>query len=285
MARLIGILVGIGICVVLMVSLLSGIVSYATESESGPTAYDYVEKPRKVAFTTDGPLGRFDPQQLQRGFQVYREVCAACHGLDYVAFRSLADLGYNEPEIRAIANQWPIEVPDINPDTGEATTRPALPADLFPNPYPNDVAAAAANNNAIPPDLSLIVKARHGGAQYIHSLLTGYQDPPADLPAEFRPSEGLYYNPYFPNLNLAMPPPFSGDGQVSYADGTEATVEQMSRDVSAFLVWTAEPNLQARHRAGVAALIFLFVATGLAYMAYRNVWADRKPPKRKRAKA
>lgn len=279
MARLIGIVIGLGVCVVLLFSLIPGVIAYATHTPE-QSAYAYVEKPRNVSFTTDGPLGRFDNQQLQRGFQVFKEVCAACHGLDFVAFRNLEEIGYNEPEVRAIAAQWAIEVPDINPDTGEAMTRPAVPADRFPNPYANDVAAAAANNNAIPPDLSLIVKAREGGAKYLHSLLTGYREPAADLPAEFAPSEGLYHNPYFPNLNLAMPPPFSGDGQVSYADGTEATVEQMSKDVTAFLVWTAEPNLQARHRAGIATLIFLLIATTFAYLAYRNVWADKKPAKR-----
>ena len=189
--------------------------------------------------------------------------------------RDLEQLGFTKPEVKAIANQWAIEVPDINPDTGEAATRKAQPADHFPSPYANETAARAANNNALPPDLSLITKAREGQAPYVHSLLTGYQDPPANLPAEVRPGPGLYYNPYFANLNIAMPPPLVADGQVTYADGTPATIEQMSTDVSAFLVWTAEPKLEARHRTGVAVVIFLLIATTLSYFAYRNIWHPR----------
>jgi ubiquinol-cytochrome c reductase cytochrome c1 subunit len=192
-----------------------------------------------------------------------------------VAFRNLHDLGYSEAEVKAIANQWQIEVPDINPETGEAATRKAIPADRFPNPYANEVAARAANNNAFPPDLSLITKARHHGPAYVYSLLTGYQNPPANLPPEARPGQGLYFNPYFPNLNLAMPPPITADGQVTYADGTNPTVDQMSKDVAAFLTWAAEPKLENRHRTGVAVLIFLLFATGLAWLSYRQIWADK----------
>ena len=166
-------------------------------------------------------------QQLQRGFQVYKEVCAACHGLSLVAFRDLAALGYEEPEIKAIANQWPIEVPSVNPDTGESATRKAVPSDRFPSPYANETAARAANNNALPPDLSLITKARHDGPAYVHSLLTGYQTPAGrtaegKFPGVEDRRTGLYYNPYFANLNIAMPPPITSDGQVTYADGTAA---------------------------------------------------------------
>ena len=178
--------------------------------------------------------------------------------------------------MKAIANQWQIEVPDVNPQTGEAATRKPIAADRFPNPYANEVAARAANNNAAPPDLSLMAKARHGGADYIYSLLTGYQNPPANLPKDSRPGQGLYYNPYFPNLNLAMPPPITADGQVTYADGTVATRDQMAKDVSAFFAWTAEPRLENRHRTGWAVLIFLLIATVLAYMSYRTIWANHK---------
>jgi ubiquinol-cytochrome c reductase cytochrome c1 subunit len=170
-------------------------------------------------------------------------------------------------------------VPTIDPRTGDATTRKALPADKFPSPYANETAARAANNNAYPPDLSLITKARHSGADYTYSLLTGYQAQPAALLKQFpdvKTPAGLHYNPYFANLNIAMPPPIVADGQVTYADGTNATVDQMSQDVAAFLVWTAEPKLEARHRTGVAVLIFLLIATTLAYLAYRNVWAGVK---------
>ena len=181
--------------------------------------------------------------------------------------------------MKAIANQWAVEVPSINPDTGEPATRKALPADHFPSPYANEVAARAANNNALPPDLSLITKARHGGAAYVHSLLTGFQPQPAALLKEFPDAKtppSLHYNPYFANLNIAMPPPLVSDGQVTYSDGTKPTVDQMAQDVSAFLVWTAEPKLEARHRAGISVLIFLLIATVLGYMAYRNVWAGVK---------
>ncbi len=173
--------------------------------------------------------------------------------------------------MKAIADKWQIEVPSVDPKTGEASTRKALPADKFPDPYPNEVAARAANRNALPPDLSLITKARHGGAAYVASLLTGYRNPPRDLPGESRPGEGTYYNPTFPNLNIAMPPPLR-DGQVSYADGTDPSADQMATDVSAFLAWTAEPKLENRKAAGWATLIFLIFATILAYLAYQNIW-------------
>ena len=163
--------------------------------------------------------------------------------------------------------------------TGEPATRKAIPADRFPNPYPNETAGRAANNNALPPDLSLVAKAREGGAAYIYSLLTGYQAQPRELLAKFpaaKTPEGLHYNPYFANLNIAMPPPITADGQVTYADGTPATVDQMSKDVAAFLLWTAEPNLQGRHKSGLAVLLFLIIATVFGYLSYRNIWADAK---------
>jgi ubiquinol-cytochrome c reductase cytochrome c1 subunit len=279
MVRIIGFFIGLGFVAVAAWSLLWGAIAFVQEPPEPTVESRFHEEPKHVSFASDGPFGHFDRAQLQRGFQVYKEVCAACHGLNLVAFRNLAELGYNEPEVKAIANQWQIEVPDINPETGEATTRKATAADRFPNPYANDVAARAANNNALPPDLSLITKARHGGERYIYSLLTGYRNPPGNLPAEARPGQGLYFNPYFPNLNIAMPPPLTADGQVTYADGTNATVDQMAKDVSAFLVWSAEPRLENRHRAGLATLIFLLVATALGYLAYRNIWADVKSRK------
>jgi ubiquinol-cytochrome c reductase cytochrome c1 subunit len=181
----------------------------------------------------------------------------------------------------AIANQWAIEVPSVNPETGEAATRKAIPSDRFPSPYANETAGRAANNNALPPDLSLMTKARHDGAAYVYSLLTGYEkEQPAELLKKFPASktpQGLYYNPYFPNLNLAMPPPLTADGQVTYAAGNPApTVDQMAKDVAAFLVWTAEPKLERRHGTGQAVVIFLLFATILGYLAYRNIWATEK---------
>ncbi len=283
MVRIFGALVGLGFLLVLLISMITGISGFLREPPTETVEHEFHREPKHVSFSFSGPFGKFDRQQLQRGFQVYKEVCAACHSLNLVAFRNLADLGYNEPEIKAIANQWAIEVPDINPETGEPATRKALPADRFPSPYANEVAARAANNNAMPPDLSLIVKARHHGGDYLYSLLTGYQSAETyrsedgkPLPAEARPGPNLHFNPYFPNLNLAMPPPITADGQVTYADGTNPTVDQMAKDVTAFLTWTAEPNLESRHRAGLAVLLFLIIATVLAYLSYKQIWATAK---------
>jgi ubiquinol-cytochrome c reductase cytochrome c1 subunit len=181
--------------------------------------------------------------------------------------------------VKAIAKNWATEVPSINPETGEPATRKGTPADKIPAPYANEVAARAANNNALPPDLSLMAKARHDGGAYIYSLLTGYQDQPAELLKHFPDAKtpaSLHYNPYFANLNLAMPPPLAADGQVTYADGTKSTVDQMAKDVSAFLIWTAEPKLEKRHATGIAVLGFLLIATILAYLSYRNIWAGIK---------
>jgi ubiquinol-cytochrome c reductase cytochrome c1 subunit len=280
MVRIIAFFVGLGFVGVLLIAFVVNLVA-AVQEPAGETAeHKFHEEPKELSLASDGPFGKFDRAQLQRGFQVYKEVCAACHSLNYVSFRDLAGLGYSEAEVKAIANQWAIEVPTVNPDTGEAMTRKAVPADRFPSPYANETAARAANNNAYPPDLSLIAKAREGGAAYVYSLLTGYQDQPAELLREFpeaKTGEGLHYNPYFANLNLAMPKPITSDGQVTYGPGNPApTVDQMSKDVSAFLVWAAEPKLENRHRAGIAVIIFLLFATVFGYMSYRNIWAEAK---------
>jgi len=271
MVRLLGILVGLGFVLVAGWSLAWGVAAYVSEPHEESVEHRFHQEPRDIAYSFDGPFGKYDRAQLQRGFQVYKEVCSSCHGLSFVAFRNLEDLGYGEAEVKAVADKWQIEVPAVDPKTGEASTRKALPADNFPNPYPNEVAARAANNNQLPPDLSLITKARHGGPAYVASLLTGYRNPPANLPAENRPGPNLHFNPWFANLNIAMPPPLR-DGQVSYADGTNPTVENMATDVSAFLAWTAEPKLENRRRAGLATLIFLLLATILSYLAYQNIW-------------
>jgi len=279
MVRPIAFLAGFGFVVVLLFSLVTGAIAYISEPPAKTAEHEFHLHPKDVSFRSDGPLGKFDRQQLQRGFQVYKEVCAACHSLHQVAFRDLKDLGFTDPEVKAIAKTWPTEVPSVNPDTGEAATRKATPADKIPAPYANEVAARAANNNAIPPDLSLMSKARHDGGAYIYSLLTGYQAQPAELVKHFPDSKtpaSLHYNPYFANLNIAMPPPIAADGQVTYADGTPATIDQMSQDVSAFLIWTAEPKLENRHQLGVAVLGFLLLATILAYLSYRNIWAGIK---------
>jgi ubiquinol-cytochrome c reductase cytochrome c1 subunit len=279
MVRPIAFLAGLGFVFVLLFSLVTGAVAYISEPPAKTVEHEFHLHPKEVSFASDGPLGKFDRQQLQRGFQVYKEVCSACHSLHQVAFRDLKDLGFTDPEVKAIAKNWATEVPSINPETGEPATRKGTPADKIPAPYANEVAARAANNNALPPDLSLMSKARHDGGAYIYSLLTGYQDQPAELLKHFpdaKTPDSLHYNPYFANLNLAMPPPLAADGQVTYADGTKSTVDQMAKDVSAFLIWTAEPKLEKRHATGVAVLGFLLIATILAFLSYRNIWAGIK---------
>ena len=230
-------------------------------------------KPRNVQWQHDGPLGfgvlgTFDRAQLQRGYQVYTEACSACHGLRYVAFRNLEALGFSEPEVRAIARQR--QIADLDPNTGEEITRPGLPSDHFPSPYPNETAARAANNNAYPPDLSLIVSARAGGQQYIYSLLTGYEDPPEGEEV----GDGLHYNPYFAaGSALAMANPLSDD-IVDYDDGSPQTVDQYAKDVSAFMMWAAEPGLGQRKQTGFVVMLFLLVFAGLLYFAKKKVWSD-----------
>ena len=279
MVRLIASLVGAAFVLVLGIALFGSVYGAITDPVAPTAESEYHLHPKELDLASNGVFGKFDRRQLQRGFQVYKEVCAACHSLRLVAFRDLQKIGYSEPEVKAIANQWVIEQPSINPETGEAATRKNIPSDHFPLPFANDVAARAANNNALPPDLSLMTKARHDGGAYIHSLLTGYQPQSAKMLKEFpdiKTPEGLHYNPYFANLNIAMPPPLTSDGQVGYADGTKATKEQMSTDVAAFLTWTAEPNLEARHAAGFASIIFILIFCGIAWGAYQNVWRDVK---------
>ena len=215
----------------------------------------------------EGVFGTFDRAAAQRGLQVYREVCAVCHGLDYIAFRNFEELGYSEEQVRALAEEY--TVTDGPDDNGEMFDRPARPADRFPSPYPNEEAAAAANGGAAPPELSLITKARASGDDYVYSLLRGYEDPPPD--AEERP--GLYYNPYFAGQWIAMPPPLQ-EGLVEYADGTEATVAQMSADVTTFLSWAAEPTLEQRKETGLKVMLFLVIITALLYATKRKIWAD-----------
>lgn len=280
MVRFGAFLVGLFFAGWLLVSFIIGGIAYVSEPPSPTAEHEFHLTPKHASFSFDGPFGHYDKQQLQRGFQVYKEVCAACHSLKFVAFRDLADLGYNEAEVKAIAKTWPIKTPDVDPATGEASTRDPVPADHFPKPFANNVAAAAANNNAIPPDLSLMTKARHHGTAYVYSLLTGYQNQPAELLRQFPDSktpDGLHYNPYFANLNLAMAPPLTAEGQVTYGDDQpKPTVDQMAQDVAAFLTWTAEPKMENRKSAGVAVLFFLIIATGLAFMSYRSIWADQK---------
>ncbi|KQM63712.1 cytochrome C [Sphingomonas sp. Leaf17] len=277
MVRLIASLVGAAFVLVLGLALFSSVSGVITDPPEATAESVFHEHPKELDIASNGVFGKFDRRQVQRGFQVYKEVCAACHSIRLVSFRDLEKIGYSEPEVKAIASQWVIEQPSINPETGEPATRKNIPSDRFPSPFANEVAARAANNNALPPDLSLMTKARHDGAAYVDSLLTGYTTQPAALLKQFpdaKTPEGLHYNPYFANLNIAMPPPITSDGQVTYTDGTRATKAQMAADVSAFLVWTAEPNLESRHAAGLAAVIFILIFIGLAWGAYQNVWRN-----------
>lgn len=265
-------LFGIGAGLVFVIALLWGAVQPREAVVPDPIKA-IVQHPRHVQFQHDGPMGNgvfgtFDRAQLQRGYQVYKEVCAACHSMNQIAFRNLQEIGFSAEEVKALARAS--EVPSIDPQTGEATTRPALPADRLPNPFPNVTAARAANNNALPPDLSLIVKARHDGQNYLYSLLTGYDKP---IPAGHEVPEGLSFNPYFHSANIAMARPLQDD-QISYADGTTASTDQMSKDVTAFLRWAAEPELEQRRQTGVATLLFLSILSVLAFLTYRKVWAN-----------
>ena len=219
------------------------------------------------SWPTNGMFGSFDRAATQRGLQVYREVCAACHSLHFVAFRNLSTLGYSEADIKAMAAQ--ATVTDGPNDAGDMFDRPGQPFDRFPSPFPNENAAAAANGGKAPPDLSLMAKARAGGPDYIYSLLTGYEEAPADIQVP----DGGHYNISFPGHIIAMPPPLSDD-QVTYADGTPATVSQMANDVAQFLVWAAEPTLEERKATGLKVLLFLVVLSALTFALKRKVWAD-----------
>jgi ubiquinol-cytochrome c reductase cytochrome c1 subunit len=232
-----------------------------------PVAAQEEAVPIQRDWSFEGFFGTYDRSAAQRGLQVYREVCQTCHGLKYVAFRNLAALGFTEDEVSAIAAEY--QITDGPNDEGEMFERPGRASDYFPPPFPNEPAARLANGGALPPDLSLITKARADGTNYLYSLLQGYEEPPAGEEG----LEGLYYNAYFPNHWIAMPPPLSDD-QVSYADGSSTSIEQMSADVAVFLTWAAEPMLEQRKQTGLKVLLFLIIVTGLFYATKRKIWAD-----------
>jgi cytochrome c1 len=233
---------------------------------------------KAVDFSFEGPFGTYDRGALQRGFQVYKEVCSACHGLDHIAFRNLADEGgpgFSEAQAKAIAAGYkipadPNDKGDIFDDKGVRLTRAGITADYFPAAFPNEAAARANNGGNLPPDLSMVVKAREGGAHYVYSLLTGFHMTP---PASFSVVAGKYYNPYFEGWNIGMPPPLA-DKAVTYSDGTAATIDQEAHDVATFLAWASDPKMEERKRLGFAALIFLVVLSGILFAAYRKVWKD-----------
>lgn len=239
-------------------------------SGSAFAAGDAVEAP-KQDWSFNGPFGTFERAELQRGFQVYDEVCASCHGMKFLSYRNLGDEGgpqFSEAAVKAIAASK--EVEDGPDDAGDMFTREGKPFDRFVSPFDNDQAARASNGGALPPDLSLIAKARAGGPDYIYALLTGYQE---EAPAGFDLADGMHYNDYFPGHAIAMAAPLSDD-LVEYQDGTAATLEQQARDVTAFLMWAAEPKLEARKSLGVKVILYLLVFAGLLYVAKRRVWAD-----------
>ena len=230
-------------------------------------AGDAIEmKTRNWSF--EGLFGSYDRASAQRGLQVYKEVCAACHGLRLLAYRNLQDLGYTEDQVKAYAKEFEVQNAEPN-EEGEMFMRAGLPSDRFVSPFPNDEAARVANGGALPVDLSLIVKARANGANYLYSLLTGYQDPPEKVDDR----EGLNFNVSFPGQWIAMPPPLS-EGAVEYSDGTKATVDQMSYDVTNFLAWAASPKLEDRKKMGLKVMIFLIVFTGLLIAVKKKVWSD-----------
>ena len=249
---------------------------------------------KHVEFSFEGPFGKFDQAQLQRGYKVYREVCSACHSMNLMYFRNLGqkggpffDLKYpnpnDNPYVKSIAKDYQIK--DIDSETGDVIERPGTSADRFPSPFPNEPAARASNGGAMPPDLSVMAKARHHGPQYIYSLLTGYQDPPAGL----KVGVGQHYNPFMagdvtsswsgphdkvpPGGFIAMAPPLAA-GQVTFDDGTKSTLEQQAKDVSAFLTWASEPKMQERKAFGMAAMIYLLIFAGLLYVSYRKIWKN-----------
>ena len=216
-----------------------------------------------------GPFGKFDKSALQRGLQVYKEVCSTCHSLKYVAFRNLSALGYSENEIKAFASEY--DVVDGPNDDGEMFERAGRPSDRFVSPYQNDQAARAANGGAYPPDLSLITKARAGGADYLYSLLVGYGEAPKNIDVK----EDLYYNSAYYGNWIAMPQPLYVDS-VSYSDGHEASIEQMAADVTEFLSWTAEPEMEVRKKTGIATVSFLLIMVILSYFAKVQIWSNIK---------
>ena len=225
--------------------------------------------PIKVDWSFKGLTGTFDRASLQRGFQVYKEVCASCHSMQYLSYRNLGEPGgpeFSIEEVKAIAASFEIE---DGPDSqGEMFTRPGRPSDKFKSPYPNVQAAAAANGGAYPPDMSVLVKARKGGANYIYSVLVGYEDPPPGINLD----DGVYYNKYMTGNKIKMPNNLI-DGLVEYADGTESTVDQMAKDVTTFLAWAAEPELEERHKTGVKVIIYLVLLTILVYLIMKKIWS------------
>jgi ubiquinol-cytochrome c reductase cytochrome b/c1 subunit len=235
--------------------------------------------PKSISFSFEGPFGTYDRAALQRGFQIYKEVCSACHSLNRIAFHNLADPGgpgFTEAQAKAIAAGYkipaePNDKGDLFDSSGSRLTRAGTLADHFPPPFPNEQAARTANNGALPPDLSLIVKARAGGPRYVYSIVTGFHQTP---PPWFKVLPNKYYNPYFAGWNISMPPPLA-KGSVTFSDGTPSSIEQEAHDVVTFLSWAAEPTMEERKKIGLDVMAFLVVFAGLLYLSYRRIWHDK----------
>jgi ubiquinol-cytochrome c reductase cytochrome c1 subunit len=252
------------------------------------------EEPKDIHWSFEGPLGKFDKPQLQRGYKVYREVCSACHGMNLMYFRNLGQKGgpfydpkypnpNDNPYVKSLAKD--IQVKDIDSETGDVVSRAAMPADRFPSPFPNEPAARASNGGALPPDLSVLAKAREGGPAYVYSILTGFVSPPHGMTVP----PGKFYNPYMPGDMaafwsgptdkipeggfIAMPPPLA-PGKVTFDDGSPSTVEQEAKDVTAFLTWASEPKMEERKEFGLGAMIYLLIFSGLLYASYRRIWRN-----------
>ena len=284
---------------ILLAAALTG-VGFAASAQEKP--HDFAEmvkekianneypilKPKNEDWSFAGPFGKFDKGQLQRGLKVYKEVCSACHSMNLVSFRNLGDLGYTTEQVKAFASEY--EIQDGPNDAGEMFTRKGVASDYFPAPFPNEEAAASANGGAAPPDFSLLAKARgvergfptfiidifrqyqEGGVDYIYSLLTGFQDAPAGVTV----ADGTHFNPYFNAASaLKMPPPLS-DGQVTFDDGSPETVQEYAKDVSAFMMWAAEPHLEERKRTGFMVMVFLVIFAGLIYLTKKSIYANKE---------
>jgi len=247
---------------------LAAVAALVALSHPAGAVEDDVPPLPKQAWSFNGPFGTYDRASLQRGFQVYNEVCSACHSMKLLSYRNLEQIGLTPAQVKAIAATK--TVPGEPNSDGQPTTRPALPSDRFASPFPNDQAARAANNGALPPDQSDLEKAREGGPDYIYALVgLGYVTPPPDV----KVPDGLYYNLYFPGHKIHMPPPLN-DGAVTYADGTKATVPQMAKDVTQFLTWASNPEMDVRKHMGVRMVGFFALLACVTYGVKRKIWAD-----------
>jgi ubiquinol-cytochrome c reductase cytochrome c1 subunit len=252
-------------------ALTAGAVAIAAETV---TASEAEQHPPHRHWHFDGPFGTYDRAAAQRGYQIYAEVCSACHSLALLAYRNLMELDLTENQVKGLIKD--IQVPDLG-DDGQPIERPARLSDSFRKPFPNAAAAAAANNGKAPPDLSVIIKAREGGADYVHGILTGYVPFDKLSPEqikEFSVTKDDNFNKYYPGHKIAMPPPLADD-KVTYADGTKATLDQEASDVVEFLAWASEPKMEDRKRTGVRVILFLLAMAGLMYAVKRQVWSDK----------